>query len=68
VLTPAGGIADLAKVIAPLDLHYWSPDDFSEPGPIGASEMSGAAFTADGRRLFINVQYPGVTCVVTGPF
>ncbi|MFI5897423.1 hypothetical protein ACIA5D_45760 [Actinoplanes sp. NPDC051513] len=25
-------------------------------------------FTLDGRHLFINVQYPGVTCVITGPF
>ena len=68
VLTPSGGIANLAKVIAPLDLHHWSPEDFRKPGPKGASEMSGAAFTADGRHLFINVQYPGVTCVITGPW
>ncbi len=68
VLTPSGGIANLAKVIAPLDLHHWSPDDFPEPGPKGASEMSGATFSADGRHLFINVQYPGITCVITGPW
>ncbi|WP_433378466.1 alkaline phosphatase PhoX [Actinoplanes sp. CA-142083] len=68
VLTPAGTIANLAKVIAPLDLHYWNPEDFPEPGPTGASELAGAAFTPDGRHLFINVQYPGVTCVITGPF
>jgi secreted PhoX family phosphatase len=68
VLTPSGGIANLAKVIEPLDLHYWSPEDFPKPGPKGASELSGAAFTADGRHLFINVQYPGVTCVITGPW
>ncbi|MFF5288808.1 alkaline phosphatase PhoX [Paractinoplanes globisporus] len=68
VLTPRGGIANLAKVIAPLDLHHWNPDDFPTPGPTGASELAGAAFTPDGRHLFINVQYPGVTCVVTGPF
>ena len=68
VLTPAGGIANLAKVIAPLDLHYWDPEDFPEAGPTGASELAGAAFTPDGQHLFINVQYPGVTCVITGPW
>ncbi|WP_127502407.1 alkaline phosphatase PhoX [Actinoplanes solisilvae] len=68
VLTPAGGVVNLARVIEPLDLHYWSPEDFPEPGPTGASELAGAAFTADGRHLFINLQYPGVTCVITGPW
>ncbi|GIF22540.1 secreted PhoX family phosphatase [Actinoplanes tereljensis] len=68
ILTPRGTIANLAKVIAPLDLHFWSPEDFPSPGPTGASEMSGATFTPDGQHLFINVQYPGVTCVITGPW
>jgi secreted PhoX family phosphatase len=68
VLTPAGLVVNLAKVIEPLDLHYWNPEDFPQPGPTGASELAGAAFTADGRHLFINVQYPGVTCVITGPW
>jgi uncharacterized protein len=67
VLTAAGGIANLAKVIAPLDLHYWDPADF-EAGMFGASEMSGPCFTPDGKHLFVNVQYPGVTCVITGPW
>jgi hypothetical protein len=68
VLTPHGGIANLAKVILPMDLHYWEPEDFSKPGPIGAGEMSGPCFTNDGKHLFVNVQYPGVTCVITGPW
>jgi secreted PhoX family phosphatase len=68
VLTPSGGIANLAQVIEPLDLHYWDPSDFPVPGPTGASELAGAVFTPDGRHLFINVQYPGITCVITGPF
>ncbi|ONH33497.1 alkaline phosphatase PhoX [Pseudofrankia asymbiotica] len=68
LLTPAGRIVDIAKVIAPLDLHHWSPEDFPEPGVVGASELSGARFTADGHRLVINVQYPGLTCVITGPW
>jgi uncharacterized protein len=68
VLTARGGIANLARVIEPLDLHYWDPEDFPKPGPTGASEMSGPCFTADGRHLFVNVQYPGVTCVISGPW
>ncbi|WP_274536587.1 hypothetical protein [Pseudofrankia sp. BMG5.36] len=35
---------------------------------VGASELSGARFTPDGRHLVINVQYPGLTCVITGPW
>jgi uncharacterized protein len=68
VLTPAGRIADLAKVIEPLDLHYWESEDYPKPGPKGASEMSGPCFSPDGKHLFVNVQYPGVTCVITGPW
>jgi hypothetical protein len=68
ILTPGGGIADLAKVIEPLDLHYWDREDYPKPGPQGASEMSGPAFSPDGKHLFVNVQYPGVTCVITGPW
>ena len=68
VLTPAGAVVDLAQVIEPLDLHYWAPDDFPEPGEYGASEMAGPRWSPDGSRLFINVQYPGVTCVIEGPW
>jgi secreted PhoX family phosphatase len=68
LLTTAGRIVDLAKVIAPLDLHHWNAEDFPTPGPVGASETAGARFTADGRHLFVNIQYPGLTCVITGPW
>lgn len=68
VLTASGEIADLAQVIAPLDLHHWNAGDFPEPGPTGASEMSGPCFTPDGKQLFVNVQYPGTTCVISGPW
>ena len=55
-------------MIEPLDLHYWSPEDYPEGGVFGASEMAGPTWSPDGKRLFINVQYPGVTCVVEGPW
>jgi uncharacterized protein len=68
VLTPRGRVVDLAQVIEPLDLHYWAPDDFPAPGKYGASEMAGPRWSPDGSRLFVNVQYPGVTCVIEGPW
>ncbi|HEY8094246.1 MAG TPA: alkaline phosphatase PhoX [Acidimicrobiales bacterium] len=68
VLNPKGRILDLAQVIEPLDLHYWDPEDNPKPGAYGASEMAGPRWSPDGSRLFINVQYPGVTCVIEGPW
>ena len=68
ILTPTGGIANLAQVIEPLDLHYWDAEDYPKAGPKGASEMSGPCFSPDGKHLFVNVQYPGVTCVISGPW
>jgi len=68
VLTPGGKIVDLAQVIEPLDLHYWAPEDYPKPGKYGASEMAGPRWSPDGSKLFVNVQYPGVTCVIEGPW
>jgi len=42
------------------------PEDNPKPGAYGASEMAGPRWSPDGSRLFINVQYPGVTCVIEG--
>ncbi|MGC4089985.1 MAG: DUF839 domain-containing protein [Polyangiaceae bacterium] len=67
-LTPHGEIFDFAKNITPLDLHAYDSEDFPEPGSIGASEFAGACFSPDGRWLFVNVQYPGVTVAITGPW
>lgn len=68
VLTKSGKIADLARMIRPLDLHHWNAEDFSKPGAFGASEAAGPNFTPDGKHLFVNIQYPGVTTVISGPF
>jgi secreted PhoX family phosphatase len=35
---------------------------------IGKSELAGACFSADGRTLFVNVQNPGVTFAIQGPW
>lgn len=32
------------------------------------SELAGVCFSPDGRVLFVNVQYPGTTLAITGPF
>jgi secreted PhoX family phosphatase len=32
------------------------------------SELAGICFSPDGKTLFINIQYPGMTLAITGPF
>jgi secreted PhoX family phosphatase len=32
------------------------------------SELAGACFSPDGGTLFVNIQYPGTTLAITGPF
>lgn len=34
----------------------------------GNSEFAGAVFAPDGRTLFVNIQYPGLTVAITGPW
>ena len=34
----------------------------------GNSEFAGAVFSPDGSTLFVNIQYPGMTLAVTGPW
>src|SRR3712207_8742193 len=38
------------------------------PGSEDASEFCGPAFSPDGRTFFLNVQNPGHTFAITGPF
>lgn len=41
------------------------------PGPgevMGASETAGVVFSPDGEWLFLNIQYPGITLAITGPW
>jgi secreted PhoX family phosphatase len=33
-----------------------------------ASELAGVCFSPDGNTLFVNIQYPGTTLAITGPF
>ena len=32
------------------------------------SEFTGPTFTADGKVLFVNIQTPGITLAITGPW
>ena len=32
------------------------------------SELAGVCFSPDGKTLFLNVQYPGMTLAITGPW
>lgn len=32
------------------------------------SELAGACFSPDGKTLFVNIQYPGMTVAITGPW
>jgi secreted PhoX family phosphatase len=35
---------------------------------LGNSEFAGAVFSPDGGTLFVNIQYPGITVAITGPW
>jgi len=78
VVSLDGRVFDLAEVLEPLDLVKFFPDDFEEdctadPPPaegevFGHSEFAGATWSPDGRWLFVNLQYPGITLAITGPW
>jgi secreted PhoX family phosphatase len=79
-VTPTGKLFDFARNtqkiniknelpsrLAPFERRYWNrPPDPNKA--LGASEFSGATFSADGRWLFVNLQYPGETYAITGPW
>ena len=37
-------------------------------GDFHSSEFAGATYSPDGKWLFVNIQSPGITCAVTGPW
>ncbi len=39
-----------------------------EPGDYRGSEWAGATFSPDGRTLFVNIQTPGITFAIDGPW
>ncbi len=47
------------------------PDGSQYPiadNPYSNSELAGVCFSPDGDIMFVNVQYPGITLAITGPF
>jgi len=69
VLTPQGKVFDFAQNIKAIDLNLVDDEDYPEPGKsFGASEFSGVCFSPDGKWMFVNVQYPGLTLAITGPW
>jgi secreted PhoX family phosphatase len=36
--------------------------------PYSNSELAGVCFSPNGQTLFVNIQYPGMTLAITGPF
>jgi secreted PhoX family phosphatase len=36
--------------------------------PYSNSELAGVCFSPDGKTLFVNIQYPGMTLAITGPW
>ena len=48
-----------------LDTAY---NDRVAAGDYRHSELAGACYSPDGRWLFVNIQTPGITCAITGPW
>jgi secreted PhoX family phosphatase len=79
-LTPDGRLFTFAKVTERLALHQQIGQDlfpfnkrrFDRPARkgqgVGASETAGPGFSPDGKWLFVNLQYPGETFAITGPW
>jgi len=49
--------------IGPDGMQYAIADN-----PHSDSELAGAGFSPDGQILFVNIQYPGITLAITGPW
>ncbi|MCA9126465.1 MAG: DUF839 domain-containing protein [Planctomycetales bacterium] len=62
ILTPAGKLCPFAENNLRLNGLYGHSGDFR------SSEWAGATFSQDGQWLFVNIQTPGVTLAITGPW
>lgn len=78
-LMPDGSLINVAENLVGVQLHYIEasgkiydptvPDDGASAGDgIGHAEFAGPRFSPDGKWLFVNVQVPGITCAITGPW
>ncbi|REE02440.1 PhoX family protein [Citricoccus nitrophenolicus] len=64
VLCEDGGGKDLLRGVTTNGQIF----DLAELSDSNTSELAGATFSPDGRILFFNVQTPGITYAVTGPW
>ena len=71
-LTPAGETYIFAKnnvLLTPSEIRGAGKSlEFIEEGDYRATEWCGATFDPSGRTLFVNVQSPGITFAITGPW
>lgn len=61
-LTRAGQLFEFARNIRP------DSDGLAGTSAANTDEFAGATFSPDGRYLFVNIQTPGITFAITGPF
>lgn len=64
VLCEDGGGKDLLRGITPDGKIF----DLAELASPNTSELAGATFSPDGKTLFFNVQSPGISFAITGPW
>ena len=62
VCEDAGRHSGLVGVRADGSLYQLADNAYSN------SELAGACFSPDGQTLFVNIQYPGTTLAITGPW
>jgi len=78
-LLPDNSLITIAENLVGVQTHYleasgklYDPtvgDDGASAGDgIGHSEFAGPTFSPDGQWLFVNIQVPGITCAITGPW
>jgi uncharacterized protein len=83
-VSPRGGLVLCEDpLLTPIQIHALGPDGQVSPlaqnaaildgqrgvhGDYTSSEFAGATFSPDGRWLFFNLQQPGITCAITGPW
>jgi secreted PhoX family phosphatase len=68
VLDPETGMLTvLAENLVLFDLNDIDPVSYP-PGSLVNSEFAGATFSPDGKWLFVNLQIPGATYAITGPW
>ena len=74
-----GSLITIAENLVGVQRHYIEasgklydptvPDDGASAGDgVGHSEFAGPRFSPDGKFLFVNIQVPGITCAITGPW